>query len=150
MEILKNTKPFPRIGIACIVLQKGKILLGKRKGPHAADCWGAPGGHLEFGEKVEDGAVRELLEETGLKALSLRSGPWVENFMENGQKHYITIFVFIDDFEGELCLLEPHKCFGWEWFDVDSLPDPLFSPIPSLMAKYPDLLVQGVQAPPNF
>ena len=144
MSFLKGTRSFPRIGIACIVLQKGKILLGKRRGSHATDCWGAPGGHLEFGENVEDCAARELLEETGLKALSVRAGPWVENLMDNGTKHYVTIFAFIDKFEGRLCLLEPHKCAGWEWFDIDSLPTPLFLPIPSLLIKYPNLLAKNV------
>lgn len=134
----------PRIGVGCVVLSEGKVLLGQRKGSHAKGCWGFPGGHLEFGESVEACATRELLEETGLKPLSLRLGPWVENLMENGQKHYITLFVFIDQFEGEPILREPDKCEGWEWFSWDNLPQPLFSPIPSLLAKEPGLTISSI------
>lgn len=127
----------PRIGVACIVQREGLVLLGQRKGAHAMGFWGFPGGHLEFGESVEDCARRELLEETRLKSLSLRLGPWVENLMEDGQKHYITIFVFIDAFEGEPILCEPDKCESWQWFRSNALPDPLFCPIPSLIQKSP-------------
>ena len=34
--------------------------------------WGFPKGHLENGERAEDAALREVREETGLKALALR------------------------------------------------------------------------------
>jgi len=117
------------------VQKEGKVLLGQRKGSHAVGCWGFPGGHLEFGESVEECAARELLEETGLRPQSLRLGPWVENIMENGEKHYITVFVYVDGFTGEPTLLEPDKCEGWGWFTWNSLPEPLFSPIPSLLVK---------------
>ncbi len=117
---------YPRVGVGCIVQHEGKVLLGKRKGSHGVGFWGFPGGHLEFGESIESCAKRELLEETGLTPLSLQLGPWVENIMEEGQKHYITIFVFVDQFHGELTLLEPNKCEGWEWFTWNTLPQPLF------------------------
>lgn len=34
--------------------------------------WGFPKGHLETGERAEDAALREVREETGLRALELR------------------------------------------------------------------------------
>ena len=34
--------------------------------------WGFPKGHLESGERAEDAALREVREETGLRALSIR------------------------------------------------------------------------------
>ncbi|MBX9744884.1 MAG: NUDIX domain-containing protein [Chlamydiales bacterium] len=132
----------PRIGVACVVQKDGKVLLGQRKGAHGVGSWATPGGHLEFGESVEACATRELLEETGLKPLSLRLGPWVENLMEDGQKHYITIFVFIDDFVGEPVLLEPDKCEAWKWVAWDNLPQPLFPSISSVIAKEPTLFYQ--------
>lgn len=137
-----KTINYPCIGVACIVKQNKKLLLGKRKGSHGSGNWAFPGGHLEFKEKVEDCAIHELLEETGLQALSIYIGPWVENFMEDAKKHYITIFAFIDKFNGKLNILEPSKCISWKWFDLDRLPTPLFSPISSLIAKHPDIFSQ--------
>lgn len=136
MDFSSSSTKHPRVGVGCVVQRDGKILLGKRKGSHAMGFWGFPGGHLEFGESVEECAKRELNEETGLSSVSLKQGPWVENVMIDEDKHYITIFVFIDQFEGEPNLCEPDKCEGWEWFPIDSLPDPLFSPIPSLFKKH--------------
>ncbi|MBX9924706.1 MAG: NUDIX domain-containing protein [Rhabdochlamydiaceae bacterium] len=124
----------PRVGVGVAVIKNGKVLLGKRKGAHGAGHWSFPGGHLEFGETVEDCARRELAEETGLNALSIQLGPWTNDIMEQ-TKHYITIFAFVDHFEGVLELLEPNKCEGWEWFDWDSIPSPLFAPIQSLIQK---------------
>lgn len=122
----------PRVGVA--VIKDGKVLLGKRKGAHGAGEWSFAGGHLEFGESVEACASRELAEETGLKALSIQLGPWTNDIIEE-TKHYITIFVFVNHFEGVLTLLEPHKCEGWEWFDWDAMPHPLFAPVQSLIKK---------------
>ena len=124
----------PRVGVGIAVLQEGRVLLGKRKGAHGAGEWSFAGGHLEFGESIEACAKRELVEETGLKALSIELGPWTNDILE-GDKHYITIFVFINHFEGQLQLLEPHKCEGWEWFEWDALPSPLFGPVQSLIKK---------------
>jgi 8-oxo-dGTP diphosphatase len=124
----------PRIGVAAFVVKENKVLLGMRKGAHGAMLWATPGGHLEFGESVIECATRELFEETGLKALSCTLGPWVENVMEQGKKHYLTVFVRIDQFEGEPKLLEPDKCQGWQWFSQNELPEPLFPTIISLIA----------------
>jgi 8-oxo-dGTP diphosphatase len=125
----------PRVGVGCIVQRNGKVLLGERKGSHGENLWAPPGGHLEFGELVTHCAARELIEETGLQPISLRLGPWVENTMEHGQKHYITIFVYIDEFLGEPILCEPEKCKGWEWFSWNMLPQLLFEPARSFIEK---------------
>lgn len=123
----------PEVGVGVVVIQEGKVLLGKRKGSHGAGDWSFSGGHLEFEEGVEECAFRELLEETGLKALSLQLGPWTNDIISG--KHYITLFAFVDRFEGIPALLEPHKCEGWSWFDWNDLPKPLFPPIRSLIQK---------------
>ena len=124
----------PRVGVGVVVVKDNRVLLGKRRGAHGADAWSFAGGHLEFGEDVEECAKRELREETGLNALSLSMGPWVNDVID-GNKHYVTLFVFVLAFEGELQLLEPHKCEGWQWFESHAFPTPLFSPIVSLIQK---------------
>lgn len=46
---------------------EGKILLVLRTNEPEAGCWTVPGGRVEPGETLEDAAVRETLEETGLR-----------------------------------------------------------------------------------
>jgi len=121
----------PKIGVGIILLQNGKTLLGKRKGSHGAGGWAHPGGHLEFGESIEECVRRELAEETGVAPLSLKQGPWTNDIMEN--KHYVTLWVFVHQFQGTPQLLEPHKCEGWEWFDWRNLPKPLFLCVENLV-----------------
>lgn len=128
------TKERPKVGVGVVVIKNNLILLGKRKGSHGAGAWSFAGGHLEFGEDVEACAVRELAEETGLKAVSLYTGPWVNDVID-GNKHYITLFVFVNEFEGDVQLLEPQKCEGWHWFESNALPYPLFPPVESLIKK---------------
>lgn len=51
--------------------QETKVLLIKRKKDPFKDQWALPGGFLEDDEPLEDGAIRELEEETGLKIKKL-------------------------------------------------------------------------------
>ena len=121
----------PQVGVAAIIRKNGRVLLGKRKGAHATGLWGFPGGHLEWNEGVEDGARREILEETGLRATNLVCGPFTNDIMTADDKHYVTLFV-VADCEGEPELKEPDRCEGWQWFKWDELPAPLFLPIANL------------------
>lgn len=122
----------PRVGIAAVVVKNHKILLGKRKGAHGAGEWACPGGHLEWGETPEACACRELLEETGLKAKHLIPGPWANNIFAK-DKHYVTLFIYITQFEGQERVMEPLKCEGWKWFEWHNLPQPLFPTVQSLV-----------------
>jgi 8-oxo-dGTP diphosphatase len=127
----------PRVGVAVVVWDDGKVLLGKRKGSHGADHWATPGGHLEFGETVENCACRELLEETGIVAHSIKRGPYTSD----DSRHYITLFVIVNQFEGVPKTMEPHKCEAWTWFAPDDLPSPLFVPLRSFISVFSPLKV---------
>ena len=122
----------PRVGVGVIVLRDGLVLLGKRNGSHGADTWALPGGHLEFGETVEQCAAREVLEETGLFIQSATLGPYTNDVFVSEGKHYITLFVLAQSVSGEPQLREPAKCSAWQWFRWLELPKPLFQPLASL------------------
>ena len=125
----------PVVGVGVIILRDGRVLLGRRKGSHGAGSWALPGGHLEFGEAVEECARREALEETGLAIHRLRRGPYSTDLFPEQGKHYVTLFVVAEAPDGEAEVKEPDKCDGWDWFPWDALPEPLFLPLASLYAR---------------
>src|SRR5208337_87070 len=58
----------PIVGVLAVVLRGGRALVVRRANPPMAGRWGFPGGVLELGESVAEGAMRELFEETGVTA----------------------------------------------------------------------------------
>jgi 8-oxo-dGTP diphosphatase len=56
----------PLVGVGVVVRRAGKILLIKRGQPPRQGEWSIPGGLVRLGEGMEDCALREVLEETGL------------------------------------------------------------------------------------
>jgi 8-oxo-dGTP diphosphatase len=118
------------VGLGVVIMKDGKILMGKRKGSHAEGTNCLPGGHFEYMESIIDSAKREVMEETGLEIDNVRF-LCLSNLKEYAPKHYVDIGLLADWKSGEPQIMEPDKCDGWGWYDIDNLPSgPLFSTIP--------------------
>jgi 8-oxo-dGTP diphosphatase len=52
----------PTVGVAVVLIEEGKLLIGRRRD----GGWCIPCGHVEYDETVEEAAIREMAEETGL------------------------------------------------------------------------------------
>ena len=122
----------PQIGIAAIVLKKGRVLMHQRKNAHGDGTWSFPGGHLEFGEAWEACAKRETREEAGIEISNVRFGTVTNDIFKREGKHYITIFMLADWKSGEAKVMEPDKCVRWEWVEWNKMPKPRFLPIENL------------------
>lgn len=114
----------PQVGIGVLVMRNGRVLLGKRLGPHMRGYYAAPGGHLEQAESFADCARREVAEETGLQVRSVRLLT-VGNY-RFGAKQYVDVDLLAEVEEGEPVTMEPNKCSSWDWYDLARLPEPLF------------------------
>ncbi|MCK5490435.1 MAG: NUDIX domain-containing protein, partial [Candidatus Pacebacteria bacterium] len=55
----------------CIIYQYPKILLGMKKRGHGEGKWNGFGGKVEKGETIEEGAIREMEEESGIEILKM-------------------------------------------------------------------------------
>ena len=128
----------PKVGVSVVLRFENLVLLGKRKGSHGAGTWAFPGGHLEYGESVEDCGKRELLEETNidLKNLVPISNGFTNDIFEDEKKHYITLYhVYNLDHIIEPKLMEPNKCYEWKWIDIHNIPKPYFIPLHNYLKK---------------
>jgi 8-oxo-dGTP diphosphatase len=67
------TRPVVAVGV--LLLDGDRVLLVQRGKPPAVGRWTVPGGKVELGETLEEAALRELSEETGMSATL---GPVVE------------------------------------------------------------------------
>jgi len=107
-----------------IVVRHDKVLLGLRTGSHGAGTWSCPGGHIEFGETVEECSSRETFEETGMSVeiIDAHAMGWNEKVWKEDGKHYITVYslAYADD-EEEPEIKEPNKCTEWRWFGADEI-----------------------------
>ena len=56
----------PKLAATVVIEIKGKVIMVKRAVDPGKGLWGFPGGYVNRGERVEDGAAREVNEETGL------------------------------------------------------------------------------------
>lgn len=125
----------PKVGVGVIIIKDNRVLMGKRKGSHGAASWNFPGGHLELNESIEDCAKRETLEEADIEIGEIKPAAFTNDIFENESKHYITLFVTAKYISGEAKIMEPGKCDGWDWFDWNNLPSPLFLPIQNLLKQ---------------
>ncbi len=95
IEIYKN--PIPTVDI--IIEYGGGIVLIKRKNPPLG--WALPGGFVEYNETLEEAAIREAKEETGLDIVLKRQFHAYSDPKRDPRFHTITV-VFIAEGHGEL------------------------------------------------
>lgn len=102
-----------------------RVLLVKRKNDPFKGSWAFPGGFLEENEPLEDGAKRELEEETGLKVKSLKQ---VKAFGTPGRDPRARTISIV--FYGEIASEEKVKgsddAEEAKWFSIDQLPQLAF------------------------
>ncbi|MFD9947173.1 NUDIX domain-containing protein [Nonomuraea sp. NPDC059023] len=107
-----------------ILVREGKVLLAQRQGTGYADgAWNLPSGHLEAGEPVHQGVIREAREEIGigLEPDDVRFVHLCHYRNPEGQAR-IGVFFEARAWQGEPYNAEPHKCAQIAWFPLNDLP----------------------------
>ncbi len=123
----------PNVGVGVFVFKRGSFLMGKRQGAHGEGSWSVPGGHLEWGEALEQTAAREVKEETGIIIKKIRFGAITNDVFEKENKHYLTVWMLSDWDWGQEAITEPDSYVEMGWYNFDLLPSPLFLPWQQLL-----------------
>jgi ADP-ribose pyrophosphatase len=107
----------PLVGAGALVRKGSKVLLVKRKYPPNEGRWAIPGGLVELNERVEEAAVREVKEETGLdvdleKLLDVATDIHLDERMRP-RYHYVLVDYLARRVGGRVRLNEESSDFGW-------------------------------------
>jgi ADP-ribose pyrophosphatase YjhB (NUDIX family) len=115
------------VGARGVILDdQRRLLLIQRSDNHR---WAIPAGAMELGESMRDCAVREVWEETGLRATSLTPFAFYSAYQytnEYGHTYQQILMSFrIDSWEGEL-QRQTEESVDAGFFALDALPAPSF------------------------
>ena len=118
-EIEKYLHPYPTVDII-IEMENCGIILIKRKNPPFG--WALPGGFVDYGESLEEAAIREAKEETSLEITLTSQFHTYSNPERDSRKHTITT-VFIAKAKGKPVAADDAQEIGV--FTKDKIPQPL-------------------------
>jgi 8-oxo-dGTP diphosphatase len=113
----------PRVGVGVLLVdESGRVLLTLRKLAPEADCWSIVGGKVDFLETVESCAVREALEEVGLKIAIDRLLCITDHRLPDEGQHWVSPAFLGKILGGAVQNCEPAKTREVRWFAMDELP----------------------------
>ena len=126
-------RQLPKVGVGVIVIKDNKVLYGKRKRSHETGYWCFPGGHLEFNEELEECAIREVMEESGIRIKNVKFAALTNDMFKKEGKHYITVFMRAEYESG--APEDTVEMEQWKWLEWGKFPEPLSLPNANLLKQ---------------
>lgn len=113
--------------------------------------WSMPKGHVETGETVEQTAMREIAEETGISGEVLASLGSIDYwFVSEGRRIHKTVHHFLLRYQGGELSDEDYEVSEVEWVSLDDLPARLaYADERKLARLAADMLGEMISGPPH-
>jgi 8-oxo-dGTP diphosphatase len=134
--------PRPSLTVDCVIFGLGKssrlkVLLIKRGHDPYIGTWALPGGFVDMNEPLEEAALRELKEETGVSDVFIEQLYTIGTPNRDPRGRVVTVVYFA------LINLEEHKIVAdsdaqdVRWFSIDTLP--------TLAFDHADIMAMAIQ-----
>jgi 8-oxo-dGTP diphosphatase len=120
----------PKVAVGVVVELDGRIVLGKRNHEPKLGCWSFPSGFVDSGEVLEDAALREVEEETGL---SVRLDRLLGVYSRKGER---VVFVAYAGAVVGGSLSPGEECMEVASFAPDQLPELAFPNDAAILAAW--------------
>ena len=129
----------PKVVVGCVPELDGRILLCKRAIPPRPGYWTVPAGFLENGESLEQGAMRETLEEA-MARVEISRMLAVVDVIDSQQVHVTFAAKLLGSFGAG------HETLDARLFDAADIPwaDIAFRSVEFALRRYLDDLASGV------
>jgi ADP-ribose pyrophosphatase YjhB (NUDIX family) len=114
-----SKNPIPTVDIIIELEERGIVLIKRANPPYG---WALPGGYVNYGESLEDAAIREAKEETGLNIHLIRQFHTYSDPDRDPRGHTIST-VFIAKASGTPCASSDASEVGV--FNPTNLPQPM-------------------------
>ncbi len=122
--------PLPTVDIIIEVDNQGILLINRKNYPFG---WAIPGGFVDYGESLEDAAVREAKEETGLDVKLVRQFHTYSR-PDRDPRHHAISTVYIAKASGEPRAADDAADAGI--FTRDTLPSPIVFDHKEILSDY--------------
>lgn len=117
--------PRPSVSVDLVVLanrsESAEILLIQRKHEPFKNHWALPGGFMNIDETLEQAAIRELREETGVSVSEVRQVGTFSSVDRDPRGRVVTT-AFLIELDQAIPLIAGDDAKEAEWFRIDRLP----------------------------
>lgn len=134
--------PYPTVDVI-VEVDGGIVLIERDNEPRG---WALPGGFVDYGERVEDGARREVQEETGL-SVQLTALLGVYSAPDRDPRQHNLSVTYVGRAEGTPRGAD--DAARAEVFSLDALPEPLCFDHAQILADYRRYKETGELPPPR-
>jgi len=127
--VKKYRNPFPTVDVI-IEIDQGIVLIERKNPPFG---WALPGGFVDYGESLEDAAIREAKEETSLEVRDLRLLGCYSDPLRDSRMHTISA-VYVA--KGTGTPFAADDAANLKVFGLDELPEQLCFDHSKVLADY--------------
>ena len=114
--------PHVASAVGAVIVSNGKVLMVKRGRDPYKGTWMFPAGFVDYGEHPDDTLIREVEEESGLRAIEYQYFALLQTLDDPRSPGHFSIFYQVTNYDGELINHDIAENKNIGWFPINNMP----------------------------